>query len=318
MKRGVVASLLAGAVVLLAFVFRAPVSADEPASTFSAHEWGVWVIDEGHVAHLPALAEECPDFVIRAPRSQEGARTIPRIRMSPVTVEKPVIFFHTDEVIDNVRVRVRFRRGEPWLIWPEAQVRRRGVEWNGRLTPHGGTDLGPVMHHGQRHPWWGHLRRAGGARFEPASGSPPEDFLFYDGTMPFRSGFTFIQSGPTWVPRRRGVESKVWVQDGQQVHAYEVARRQTGSEPTAHPSNAIIALLRAELLSRGLQAGEADSLLNTWRDDLQPAAANGRPPQPRAIYFVDRAGYDRMLPLTISPTPDEVVRVGLVIEMLRP
>lgn len=315
MRREFIASLLAGATLLAATSLRAPASADEPASTFRAHEWGVWVIDEGRVAHLPALAAECPSFVIRAP--EPTRRTIPRIRTSPVTVEKPVIFFHTDEVVENVRVRVRFRGGWPWLFFPRARVRGRGLEWRGRITPRDPTEgISRTIHQGRPHPWWDILRQVGGARFETRTGSR-EDFLFYDGEMPFRSGFTFTRSDGAWVPRRRGVESKVWIQDGQNVHAYEVAPRQTGSAATTHPATAIVSLLRTELVSRGLQAGEADSLLRTWHDDLEPPSSSGQPPQPRAIYFVDRASYDHMLPLSISPTPDELVRVGLVIEMLR-
>lgn len=314
MTRRFIVSLLAGAALLVGLSLRAPANADEPASTFTAHEWGVWVVDEGRVAHLPALAAECPSFVVRAP--EPTRRPIPRIRTSPVTVEKPVIFFHTDDVIENVRVRVRFRGGWPWLFFPQARVRGRGLEWRGRISPRDPTEgISRTIHQGRPHPWWDILRQVGGARFETRSGSR-EDFLFYDGEMPFRSGFTFSRAEGAWAPRRIGAESKVWIQDGRQVHAHEVAPRQTGSGGTTHPATTIISLLRAELLSRGLLAGEADSLLRTWNDDLAPAGSVGQAPQPRAIYFVDRAGYDHMLPLSISPRPDEIVRVGLVIEML--
>lgn len=313
MKRGLAASLFMVAVCFAFFALRQPASADEATPRFVAHEWGVWVVDAGRVAHLPALAAECPSFVIRAPRPSSG---VPRIRTSPVTVEKPVLFFHTERPIDDVRVRVRFPRGEPWLVWPHARIRRRSVEWRGRITPRSGLEgLGRVIHNGQPHPWWDLLRQVGGARFHPAGESSSEDFLFYDGTMPFRSAFNFESRDGEWIPHRGGAERHVWIQDGRQVRAYDLRLGQTGSAPVTSPAASITSLLRAELLSRGLLPGEADSLLNTWRDDLQPQAQPA--PQSRAIYFVDRASYDRMLPLTIRPTPDALVRVGLVIEMLR-
>ena len=65
-----------------------------------------------------------------------------------------------------------------------------------------------------------------------------------------------------------------------------------------------------ELPARGLTAAESRSLLETWRDELFTSAA------PRAIYLVPRHLYDRMHPLSITPTPAETVRVGLVIESL--
>jgi len=72
-------------------------------------------------------------------------------------------------------------------------------------------------------------------------------------------------------------------------------------------------MLEGELLSqpmaRGLTAAEAQSLLGAWRHDLIEA------PGDRRIYFLHRADYDRMLPLTITPRPSQLVRVGLVIEL---
>ncbi len=71
-------------------------------------------------------------------------------------------------------------------------------------------------------------------------------------------------------------------------------------------------LLERDARAQGLDAAETRALLDTWRDELfgRPGAA---PPPPRLIYFVTRARYDAMLPLRVSPEPDEVVRVGLVI-----
>ena len=73
---------------------------------------------------------------------------------------------------------------------------------------------------------------------------------------------------------------------------------------------ALRARLDGELRARGLSEAEARSLLETWRDELFSS------PVPRAISFVPRQLYDFMLPIRVTPEPQELVRVGLVIEEL--
>ena len=49
--------------------------------------------------------------------------------------------------------------------------------------------------------------------------------------------------------------------------------------------------------------------MNTWAPELNE---NER----HLIYLLERAEYDRMLPITITPEPTELVRVGMVISDL--
>ena len=65
--------------------------------------------------------------------------------------------------------------------------------------------------------------------------------------------------------------------------------------------------LRDALLKAGLFAPETDALLKVWREGFfyRPGLT--------AFYLLPREEYDRMLPLTITPKPAAVVRVGIAI-----
>lgn len=77
------------------------------------------------------------------------------------------------------------------------------------------------------------------------------------------------------------------------------------------------------LQTLGLTGQEADAFIAAWHvamfgimgDDatyLEPYYRNGV----SLLYFMDRASYDDALPLTVSPTPTELARVGLIYQHL--
>ena len=88
------------------------------------------------------------------------------------------------------------------------------------------------------------------------------------------------------------------------------------TQPMSRSAGGDLIAFRRELertaRAQGLNAAEARSLLDTWGDELF-GVPGGPAPAPRLVYFITRARYDAMLPLRVSPTPDAVVRVGLVI-----
>ena len=77
-----------------------------------AHEWGVWMVENGRVT-IDDLAAESPQFVFRTPAAPE--RPIPTIVRPNVTVRKPVLYMRAIRPIDDLRVEVQFRGGRPWL-----------------------------------------------------------------------------------------------------------------------------------------------------------------------------------------------------------
>ncbi|MEM9195219.1 MAG: hypothetical protein AAGF12_38960, partial [Myxococcota bacterium] len=230
----------------------------------------------------------------------------------PAVARKPVMFMYSRQPLD-VRVEVSFLQGEPWLYYPNASVGQSHqgpgygtLRFEGELAAGSGT-LAPVS---PQH-FWADLRAVGGHTFTSHDGSR-ERFLFYDGPVQFERSMIISRQGGGAVITATSSERMVWlVQSG----------RYTESELSPHAGTAQLAgegdmtMLRArldaELQARGLSAREARSLLETWRDDLF------RSGEARAIYFIPRDAYDRMLPVRIDPIPEELVRVGLVIETLR-
>jgi len=228
---------------------------------------------------------------------------------------KPVIFLRAAHDVP-LSLEVRFAGGDPWLHYPAALILRDGgdpgLRFVGRVAARGDTRLAPAP---AGHFWEG-LRRAGHSLFLAPDGTA-ERFLFYDGPVAFRPAF---RARPGDAPPERhpdAPEATVYRVVGTRFTRWSLSPQSARlGAPLARSGEgdlpALRRLLEREARTQGLDAGETRALLDTWRDELfgRPGAA---PPAPRLIYFVTRARYDAMLPLRVSPTPDAVVRVGLVI-----
>lgn len=345
--------LVLGALVTTAHAQQRGPSRGSPVarSGVSLHEWGVWRLDpEGtRVTHLQDLARESPRFVYRVdgtssvpldhgaqpqpmpvpvPRPQPQPRPTPprpapdpapwgHVRPGPggTVARKPVIFLRAANDAP-LSLEVRFTGGDPWLHYPAAQILRDGgdpgLRFVGRVTARGNTRLAPAP---AGHFWEG-LRRAGRSLFLAPDGTA-ERFLFYDGPVAFRAAFRAhaADTAPERLPD--ATESTVYRVVGNRFIRWSLAPQAAiPGAPLARTAEgdlrALRRLLERDARAQGLDAKETRALLDTWRDELfgRPGAA---PPPPRLIYFITRARYDAMLPLRVSPTPDEVVRVGLVI-----
>jgi hypothetical protein len=295
--------------VVLAGVSKSPAQAQasHPATVVIAHEWGVWKLDHGRVEHLEELANECPAFVRRVP----SLTPPPPTDFRPVVARKPVLFLYSDRATP-IQVEVGFQGGQAWLHYPGAEhlpagafvAGGEGLRFSGQLVPRGTAPLEPVA---PGH-FWNDLRDVGAALFLASDGTA-ERFLFYDGPVDFQPGFLLGRSGTGAAVTAASSEETVWIVDR---YRFTENRIDPGRGTTVAEGDMAVfrARLDDELQRRGLTSGEARSLLETWRDDLFSAA------HMRAVYFVPRDDYDRMLPIRITPAPRELVRVGLVIERL--
>jgi hypothetical protein len=254
-------------------------------------------------------------------RPQDGPMSWTGIQPQPGTVvaRKPVIFLRARQETD-MSLEVRFVGGDPWLHYPSAQILRDGGEpglrFFGRVAPAAGTRLAPAP---AGH-FWNGLRDVGASLFLTRDGTA-EKFLFYDGPVAFGSSFTAQSDAEPPVRVLGAAETTAFRVIGSAYERWTVVPPGAGAgaaltQPMRRSGGGDLTAFRRELdraaRAQGLSAAETRSLLETWRDELfgVPGAA---PPPSRLVYFITRARYDAMLPLRVSPTPDSIVRVGLVI-----
>jgi hypothetical protein len=186
------------------------------------------------------------------------------------------------------------------------------LRWRVHASPNARAPLAAVD---ARH-FWNHLRNVPASTLLAPDGTA-EKFLFYDGPVTFprafragrnaQGGTTFTRVGPSgaaplivawgdrWVPvPMMGIGAAVGIDT---------------VSPWPMPARPIADEIDARLRAAGLSPAEARSLVETWRPEIEA-------PGLRAFWLLPRAEYDALLPLSVSPTPREIVRVGLVIEDL--
>lgn len=300
------------------------------ATDLRVHEWGVWKIRDGEVAHLADLQRESPAFVHRTrPSGWAGGGAVAR---------KPVVYVYASRPL-AVDVEVSFRGGGPWLHYPAAAplgcgdsggargpVRRdlpfaraalcepTGLRFQVHAVPGANVPLAPVP---PGH-FWSNLRAVPASTLLAPDGSA-ERFLFYDGPVSFPPAFrrgrgahgetTFAKVGPFG-------QSPLIVAWGDRWVSVPPMRVGAGvgidrTRPWPVPARPIADEIDARLRAAGLSAAEARSLVDTWRPEIEA-------PGLRAFWPLTRPEYDALLPIRIAPTPRDLVRVGLVIEDLGP
>jgi hypothetical protein len=301
------------------------------------HEWGVFGVYEDEKTALAVMRAEWKGL----PRFIYGVRELDRAMPYRGPVRKPVIYLHAPQAM-TVDLKVSFTKGRAMVWYPAtvtpcdegkpAQPDTRTLHWKlylkefpkeGHFRPPAGfqpADV-PADH------WFARLRDVDAAELY-SEGSwnnlgaswDREKFVYYDGFVPApRCLEVFFKEN------KIGVKSLV----GFPVYdLFVIDRRQPDKIHVGQcdevPSKAELTDLamkevhgerwRAEamhdLLGRlqkaGLYADEAKGLVETWKKDFFQG------PQITLLYRLPQAEYDRLLPLTVTPAADKVVRVGVV------
>ena len=273
-----------------------------PRKPFVAHEWGVITVPAGATwANLRTVSGESPTlppFVTQW--SSAAGKLIEEWKNAPVIVDKPVIHFYTD-ARRTVNVRVRVPTGRPKAWWPPASEfgpkpelparELRGMRWDPGPAP----NLEDVKPENGFLAWNGltidpgadpkTLREADGwwktAREIPSAVvGGAERFIFYDALTPF---------DPGELP-----EPNVRVSEG----------KSDGLTP---------ADFEAMLLDAGLYMEEAARVTEIWTSEFFETDGH------RVLTLLPREKIDALLPLSIDPAPDDLVRVLIVhVECLTP
>jgi hypothetical protein len=301
----------------------------------------------GGLEGLQHEEERLPDFVYsrtevrECPLRPQGYKGL-EVPVERVTqkMETPVLYFHSD-VARQVRVRVDFVGGliTQWypvsdLLGPPEQaeaegpldlstVKRSFLEWDVDVLPTGAARPPEVPDVADDDPWafarevdasWVRTR----PREEPRLGpTEAERYLFYRGLGTFTIPLVVEARAGGDVVVTNGGDAPVT-----SLYALEVdegGRLRFERLGTVAPGASIQASLaglefhddvrelevriRKELMATGLASDEARAMVRTWSRSWFRSEGT------RLVYVLPRAWTDALLPLSITPAPDELVRV---------
>jgi len=279
-----------------------------PKQGYVVHEWGTFTAvagPDGQAVEWRPLSgpSDLPDFVYTIDKSG-GYRTLDnRYKGRPGTVrmETPVLYFHTNEVVE-VNVRVDFPEGQVTEWYPRAADRGRGISWDTvrvdpfaqPTLPHDGSDS---------HYYPARAVDSAPVRVCDPVGNEWEQLLFYRGVGTFMLSLT-ARLDDRHIDLSGAAMGRVIVyeRDGDRVGVSAHDRIGMVVRPelddTVHDAHVVV---RQELLDSGLFADEADAMLATWDDDwFEPGL--------RVIWVVPRDETDSRLPLHLDPAPVSSVR----------
>ncbi len=313
---------------------------------FAVHEWGTFTSMQGSTGvELDGMQHEdeaLPAFVhsfaerLPSPFRDFGdhSANVP-VRRTRSKMETPVIYFHSDRPRD-VNVRVHFVRGlmshyypapnrmapappEKPAGAPMIDLSRLGLsflEWNAHITPDPATAGIPAVSGDH---FYGFAREVDAARVRVEVGGRTEDerFLFYRGLGHENPRLT--------VTSERGGKGRLENHEGEALpaaFAVEMGPRKgrflaLGAVDAVRDfdlgridftaKDRVVEQLAdqvlAVLVQQGLHRDEARAMVRTWAH--QWFGSEGT----RVLYVVPQKYVNRVLPLAITPTPDELVRV---------
>src|SRR5262245_50485907 len=270
------------------------------------HEWGTFTTRHGAdgapVEWSPlAAVSDLPRFV-----NQDGG---PKSSIAgTVRMETPVIYFYAPSR-QTVSVDVSFPNGTITEWYPRGRVRPGRISWP-RVTILPGVSAPLRQGDTASHYYAARATDADMVRVRTRGRSQHEKFLFYRGVGTFdlpvrarRDGDKIVVDVDTAHPmsevmafERRG--SAI----GHRVSGVTGAQTTMDLPQLSGEIASFEDTLRGWLLTAGLYEAEAQAMLDTWRTTWTEDGL-------RVFYVVPRAVTDAVLPLTITPSPAELVRV---------
>jgi hypothetical protein len=298
---------------------------DQHAPGLAVHEWGTFTaiagLDGQAVTWIPFQGSfDLPGFVERLHTATPKSSLRGTIRM-----ETPVMYFYSPREL-TVSVRVAFSRGVITEWYPHAT----------RIEPQGpvpGSDLGNLNSDGtigwdeveitpnlsgdllrepkQNHYYYARDTSSSPVRVNTSAGEQREKFLFYRGAsaaaLPLvaklePAGKVHVKNlSEEQIPamiffERRGERLGYRFLRDMENDAVLDAPELTGNVDTMTSD------LEAVLVDEGLYRDEAHAMIETWQNSWREEGS-------RLIYIVPRGFVDKVLPLTISPAPEQLLRV---------
>jgi hypothetical protein len=305
----------------------------EPSNKLVVHEWGTFLSMNGSDGvTLDGMYHEehaLPGFVHSL--SKELTLGV------NIKGETPVIYFYTKKP-QSVKVAVDFKQGE-WTQWypaanaifvnksgPNKRPNNGRIVWNADLTPASSKGKNPEIPETVTGALWNYARDVDAAfvhtrtAFKSSSRDETERYIFYRGLgraqLPLEANTG--GGGTLSVSAGSGVALKhlfvIRVENGKGAYRY-IPSLSPGSSlngvipsmQDAKPAKEFTKNVADELASRltecGLYAKEARAMVNTWRSSYFQADGI------RVLYVLPQTWTDGFIPMTITPKPEELVRV---------
>jgi hypothetical protein len=227
-----------------------------------------------------------------------------------VRMETPVIYFYPNREMD-IFTKVDFPKGKITEWYPHARAVENGVDW-GRLKVTPGAPLNLPADYSDNHYYAARETDAAPLQICATNGhkTEQEKFLFYRGVGNFdlplavtleNNRVTLRNTASEGIARLLVFENRDGKIGFQSIDNF--SGKTTIDRPALDTNvDAVIQRLRQTLVAAGLFDKEADAMIKTWRNSwFEPGM--------RVFYVLPRSATDAVLPITIDPRPDELVRV---------
>ena len=329
------------ALVIVAGGIMLSMGASVPQPKLVVHEWGVMIRrTQTQLAPPDELLASLPGFVLR--HDEHYKPTVPQPYGNGTHIwYKPVIHFYGPEG-QAVDATIRTPKGRPLVYWPEPEIlamkqqrqpqtrgvwipgstkshspQAQGMQWKGVLTIQRPLGVPKVR---DEH-WWKTARDVPSMYVKTDKGS--ERFIFYEGTAKSQPSVTaaFAQeslrlvnsdqheSGPVvLIISDRDVHYAHYIESLPANRVTHLSKSEVCDEPVT--PDELLAICQRQWEAHGMSAAEAKSIVEIWKEDLL------RPVGCLLISRIPPATYDSIFPLEIKPMPSELVRVGLVFDLV--
>lgn len=312
------------------------------------HEWGVFrVLDDESAANANMRAEwdGLPKFIYGNLPGRKGQHT--NEEPNNIIVLKPVIFVHSPKALE-MDVQVNFPGGTPVVWWPSTidnslQLGTLGGDvWGGVERDHSlkwhlfvkgvAGASAPALESVAKGHWYDKLRNVEAddlwVAAAPAVGRggklridyEREKFVYYDGLPGSLAGvrFTFVDGKPKVSNPADYPVLDLTIVDRRSADRVKIARVDK-LDPRAKDKPLEFIEVKAknwllpetkklleQLKKTGLHEDEAQALVDIWEKEFFQSEGMS------AFFRLPQEQYERLLPITLNPKPEKLVRVGLV------
>jgi hypothetical protein len=330
-KRLLLFAVLIAITALASFAFvRTGASAQEKLPSrdrFIVHEWGTMTSVMGEdgvpVTWRPlSTHSDLPDFIYGMGSPKRRLSSLPNSHVpyanfnvkaslsGTVRLETPVVYFYANRNT-TASVNVDFPKGNVTEWYPQGDREGTTIGWKSFLiSPGAVVDLPVEKSKGEARYYAARATDSSPVRVLGTDGLQDEKFLFYRGVGTFDLPLTISLSGSLVTVGSLGAEAPVQailfenLNGNVRYQLQDLVSNQTVFDRQA--SGKSLASLRGDLLKllvgSGLYPKEAAAMIETWGDQWFEEGL-------RVFYIMPRKITDSVLPMTVAPSPSQLLRV---------